>query len=65
MTSPRPDDPNWLSDVVNRSPLLPDADLRAHWRRVIPWLRPDQRYELAACLLWFEQLPSTLPGAAG
>lgn len=45
-----PENDEWLRVLVERSPLLPDAALRAHWRRVIPWLPTAARYELAAIL---------------
>ena len=47
----KPEDTDWLKSVLDRSPLLPDKRLRAHWRRVIPWLPITARYELAAILL--------------
>jgi hypothetical protein len=50
----RPESNAWLRDVVDRSPLLPDAALRRHWQRVIPWLPIAARYELAAILLEVE-----------
>jgi hypothetical protein len=49
------DDPDWLEALVARSPLLPDAQLRQHWRRVIAWLPPAARQELAEVLLGVEQ----------
>ena len=49
-----PDDLAWLSRLVSRSPLLPDASLRRHWRHVLPWLTQDARYTLAALLLEIE-----------
>lgn len=51
MTEARPDDPAWLAALIVRSPLLPDATLRKHWQRIIPWLPPLLRYELAGILL--------------
>ena len=36
--SSKPEDVTWLRALVERSPLLPDQRLRAHWQRVIPWL---------------------------
>jgi hypothetical protein len=36
--------------LVERSPLLPDADLRTHWLRLIPWLPAAARFELAEIL---------------
>lgn len=49
-----PENDDWLRKVVDRSPLLPDAVLRRHWQRVIPWLPIAARYELAAILLEVE-----------
>lgn len=49
-----PDDPAWLGDRLAASPLLDEALARA-WRLVLPFLAPDQRYELAATLLAVEQ----------
>jgi hypothetical protein len=46
-----PENDLWLGELVERSPLLPDAVLRRHWRNVIPWLPIAARYELAAILL--------------
>jgi hypothetical protein len=46
-----PENDRWLIDLVVRSPVLPDAALRRHWVRVIPWLPVVARYELAAILL--------------
>ena len=51
MSESAPDDPVWLSALVDRSSFLPDASLRAHWRRLIPLLTTAARYELAATLL--------------
>jgi hypothetical protein len=45
-----PEDPAWLQTLVERTPLLPDPRLRAHWLRVIPWLSVAARYEMAATL---------------
>jgi hypothetical protein len=50
-----PDDPRWLSRLVQTSPLLPDPALRQHWLTLIPWLDVTARYELAAALLEAEQ----------
>jgi hypothetical protein len=55
MLDAKPDDPAWLSQLVARSPLIPEARLRQHWRRVISFLSAAQRYELAAILLEAEQ----------
>jgi len=55
MPEAAPDDPEWLSSLVARSPLLPDRRLRAHWQRLIPWLPTAAKYELAAALLTAEQ----------
>jgi hypothetical protein len=46
-----PENGPWLRELVNRSPLLADPALRRHWRRLIPWLPTQARYELAAVLL--------------
>jgi hypothetical protein len=46
-----PEDVEWLRALVARSPLLPEASLRRHWRRVIPWLPTALRYELAGILM--------------
>jgi hypothetical protein len=51
MTDGSPENDLWLGELVERSPLLPDAVLRRHWRNVIPWLPIAARYELAAILL--------------
>ena len=51
MPDASPDDPAWLSELVDASVLLPDPKLRAHWQRLIPWLPSAARYELAATLL--------------
>jgi hypothetical protein len=53
--APAPDDLEWLSTLVRRSPLLPDASLRSHWLNVLPWLKPAARYALAALLLEIER----------
>jgi hypothetical protein len=50
-----PDDLAWLDALVARSPLLPDARLRRHWRTVLPWLSTPARYKLAASLRSVEQ----------
>jgi hypothetical protein len=49
-----PESNDWLRKLVDHSPLLPDAALRDHWRRVIPLLPTALRYELAAILLEVE-----------
>jgi len=48
-------DAEWLSALVARSPLLPDAVLRRHWQKVIAWLPPAARHELADILLAAEE----------
>jgi hypothetical protein len=58
MTNAAPENDAWLKQLVSRSPLVPDASLRRHWRTVIPWLPVALRYELAAILLDVEH---TLP----
>jgi hypothetical protein len=49
-----PESDAWLRKLIDRSPLLPEASLRSHWRRVIPSLPTALRYELAAVLLEVE-----------
>jgi len=49
-----PDDPEWLRELVRRSPLLPERALRRHWIAVIPWLPSALRYELAGILMEVE-----------
>jgi hypothetical protein len=51
MTDPSPENDEWLGELIDRSPVLPDATLRRHWRTVVPWLTTAARYELAAILL--------------
>jgi hypothetical protein len=63
MTDGSPEDARWLARLVERTPLLPDATLRRHWRTLIPWLPKDLRYELAATLLEVEH--ALEPGSAG
>jgi hypothetical protein len=46
-----PEHDAWLRALVARSPLLPEASLRRHWQRVIPWLPTPLRYQLAGILL--------------
>jgi hypothetical protein len=48
-------DAAWLRALVARSPLLPEAVLRKHWQRVIAWLPPAARHELADILLAAEE----------
>ena len=50
-----PENDAWLEALVERSPLLPDAALRRHWRLLVPWLPVAARYELAAILLDIER----------
>jgi hypothetical protein len=50
-----PQDAAWLSALVARSPLLPEAVLRKHWQEVIDWLPPAARHELADILLAAEE----------
>jgi hypothetical protein len=47
-------DTAWLEALVADSPLLPEAVLRRHWRRVIAWLPLAARDELAEILLSVE-----------
>jgi hypothetical protein len=49
-----PESDTWLKKLIDRSPLLPDASLRGHWRTVVPSLPTALRYELAAILLEVE-----------
>jgi hypothetical protein len=49
----------WLDGLIARSPALADAALRRHWRRLVPWLPPAARDELADILLEFEQTCQT------
>jgi hypothetical protein len=54
MTDGSPESDRWLKQLIDRSPLLPEASLRRHWRSVIPLLPTALRYELAAILLEVE-----------
>ncbi len=47
----RPDDLDWLSELVGRSPVVANARRRAHWQTLLPWLDTGERYALAAALL--------------
>jgi hypothetical protein len=52
MTDPvSPENDAWLGGLIDHSPLLPDAALRRHWKRLLPELPTPARYELAAILL--------------
>ena len=53
--APAPESDAWLEALIERSPLLPDAALRRHWRTLIPWLPNELRYELAGALLETER----------
>jgi len=55
MSDGSPESDDWLGTLLDRSALVPDASLRRHWRRVMPWLPTALRYELAAILLEVEQ----------
>ena len=55
MTEASPENDGWLKALVERSPLLPEAALRRHWRLLVPWLPIAARYELAAVLLEIER----------
>jgi hypothetical protein len=57
--NPAPDDPEWVRQLVRRSPLLADDSLRRHWVRVIPALQAPERYALAAILLDIEHACQT------
>jgi hypothetical protein len=54
MSTASPENNAWLTELVERSPLLPDPVLRRHWLRLIPCLPLPARYELAAILLEIE-----------
>lgn len=58
-----PDDLAWLADRLAASPLLDEALVR-NWRLLLPFLVPDQRYELAATLLSVEQAAQVAECAA-
>lgn len=58
-----PDDLAWLADRLAASPLLDEALVR-NWRLLLPFLVPDQRYELAATLLSVEQATQVAECAA-
>ena len=49
----------WLDGLIARSPALADATLRRHWRRLVPWLPPAAREELADILLDLEHACQT------
>ena len=51
MTDASPESDDWLRELIDRSPLLPDAAIRRHWRTVVSRLPTQARYELAAILL--------------
>jgi hypothetical protein len=55
MPADSPDDLDWLARLLDRSPLGLDATVRGHWRRLLPWLSADARYELAAILRELER----------
>ncbi|HLZ31063.1 MAG TPA: hypothetical protein VKV73_27405 [Chloroflexota bacterium] len=59
MADGSPESDDWLRKLIDRSPLLPEASLRAHWRQVIPSLPTALRYELAAILLEVEHAVQT------
>jgi len=50
---------DWLEMLIGRSPVLADAAIRRHWRRLVPWLPPAARYELASILLEVEHACQT------
>ncbi len=56
MTDGSPESDAWLIALIDRSPLVPEASLRRHWRKVIPWLPVALRYELAATLVHIEHI---------
>ncbi|MBV9897278.1 MAG: hypothetical protein JO020_24195 [Chloroflexi bacterium] len=49
------EDTEALRELIDRSPLLPDAALRRHWQNVLAWLPAAAKYELADILLTFER----------
>ncbi len=55
MTDGSPESDAWLQALIERTPLLPEAALRRHWRTVIPRLPIPLRYELAAILVEVER----------
>ncbi|HEY0581401.1 MAG TPA: hypothetical protein VGE94_04415 [Chloroflexota bacterium] len=55
MVDGSPEDDAWLRALVDRSPLVPEPALRAHWRTLIPGLPVTARYELAAILVEVER----------
>jgi hypothetical protein len=55
MTVESPEDDVWLRALVDRSPLLPNAALKRHWKRIVPALPVPARYELAAILVGVER----------
>ena len=54
MTETSPDSDAWLRQLIARSLLLPEANLRRHWQTLVPRLPRSARYELAAVLLEVE-----------
>jgi hypothetical protein len=54
MTDASPESDDWLGQLIERSPLLPDAAIKRHWRAVVPRLPTPARYALAAILLEVE-----------
>jgi hypothetical protein len=56
-----PENDDWLGRLIDRSPLLPDASLRGHWRQVMPSLPTALRYELAAILQEVEHTLAHVP----
>ena len=54
MVEASPQDVEWLSQLVRRSPILHDKAIRRHWQKIIPWLSLEHRYVLAAILMEIE-----------
>ena len=52
---PQPEEEAWLHELIGRSPLLPEAALQRHWQRLVAWLPPAARQELAEILVDVEQ----------
>ena len=55
MSVESPENDAWLRALVQRSPLLPEAALKRHWKNIVPALPIAARYELAAILVGVER----------
>ena len=49
----------WLDALIARSPLMADAAMPRHWRRLVAWLPTAARFELASVLLDAERACQT------